>query len=82
MLSGYTNENENKPVTEQITEQGTGFLQQLSPIKELLIHDEDSSDEIKEIKSEFIQLTEKYGQSPILTKKVKLGDFSAKNSNK
>jgi hypothetical protein len=81
-LVGYTNEAYGIPDMASNKEQDNlEFLQHLSPIKELLM-DKEVTENIDEIKREFLHLTESNLQSPIITKKIDLDSFKSKATNK
>ena len=78
-MAGYTNEG--SEITEKASSsrdvENLNFLEQLSPTKKLLI-DEEDTENIEEIKREFLHLTEANLQSPIVAKKIDLDNFKSR----
>jgi len=81
-LIGYTNEAYGiTDMASKKDQDNLELLQHLSPIKELLM-DKEITENIDEIKREFLHLTESNLQSPIITKKIDLDSFKSKATNK
>ncbi len=81
-LVGYTNEAYGiTDMASKKDQDNLELLQHLSPIKELLM-DKEITENIDEIKREFLHLTESNLQSPIITKKIDLDSFKSKGTNK